>query len=445
MDMPNHETLIDFYKTDKYKHSIHVYHMLNDLIARDKIMLFDYDSFWEDEQWPMHYKSWTYIATPSLWHPLVKNKNINSKKENEESSGFIDFLPIPPLEDRFYISPISGQKLPTIDHLIFIKLILLAEEYNSLKNVRQDIFVKRVQRNMQFYLNILVIYYQHAVDNWWELVELSGENTTFLDYEELLPPLRNSDFNITEIPDSAKELKTIIDVKMLDNENILFIAEEGIAHFTLPSLDKLYFSVPRFNFCCVQQDICVFYHEEGFMNYHWKEKHWSNTLISDISYIILSPEDDIDLIFHLRKKIVLEIPELMDHAVIKVKDPAGSFVLLLDKEAHGGIYDLQTLSKAVDANCINWYMDIDEINLDIEEEDHKKIPCKAAAIWVGGNQYKMLAYGKIISDNKLQKGVHKNLQRACFSPDGKYLLLTGMSRCSLLETTNYTAVNTFAI
>lgn len=437
MNMLNYD-LIDFYASREFKTVMAKYQLLTELIANKSITFCDNENFLENKN-TLKSKSWMYITTPLLRHPLQESKeNIDKKKES-----FIQFLPIPPLHDKWYLSDISGQAIPTIDYYLFEKLIIHIAEYQSMVDSGLENVTKIVKEKIQALFTLITTFYQHEkIISWWELVVLSGIETPYSMYEEYLPPLTKSTINISEYHKANKGFNGVRDTIMLDNDNLLFLFDEYITHFTLSTSESLSILTPQFNFYGIKDKYCTFYHEDGFIHYFWKEKQWSNRLSDNTEYILLSPEED-EYLFHLQKKLALPIPELMNRAIIKVTDTSGDFCLMMDKEAHGGIYNLQTLSKIVNTGQLNWYSDTEEIILKDLKNEHHGSQNKVAAFWMDNKQYKLLAYGKIIVNNKLTRNIPANILNACFSPDGDYLILVSDEKCFVLETTTYTCIMDF--
>ncbi|ELR72096.1 hypothetical protein C900_01838 [Fulvivirga imtechensis AK7] len=433
--MPNLDILIDFYRSGELEHAVAKYKLLTELIADDGIELLDSEPFWEGQS-SLKSTSWTYIATPLLRHPLQEVDNQNNDK-------FIQFLPIPPLHDVYYKSSVSNQAIPTIDHLLFLDLVLCVAEYESMFNARLDNLVMKTKEKIQSVFTLLVTFYQHKkISSWWELTERAGVSTPYSAYGELLPPLIGSEVITSKLQHENQDFSEIKNALMPDSDNVLLAFDQFVAHFTLSTLAKGLVSASQLKFCCLRDEYYVFFHEDGFLQYFWKERRWTNDPVDDVECIIFSPEDD-DYIFHLNKKLAVEIPELTDQTIIKIKDPTGYFALMMDKEAHGGIYDLRTLFKVVDTGQLNWYDEVEEIQLKNLEEGLRNIENKVAAFWVGGSGYKLIAYGRLIVNNKLVRRLPETIHGACFSPNGDYLVLLEDKRGVVLETANYTPIRNF--
>lgn len=437
MDMPNHDNLIDFYAAHKLEQARANYKLLAGAIASDSIKPFDVEDFWENQS-SLIRKTWMYVAAPPLWHPLQKT----GRNGGSEKDLFIRFLPIPPLYDKFRNSEVSGQAVPSIDNLLFRQLILDLADYQSMDNARVGHLASQMKEKIQSVFTLIVTFYQHKdILSWWELTELAGADTAYSAYEEWLPPLVGSDFKVSGPYPENSGFGSVKDTIMPDNDNVLFLFDEHIIHLILSTSEKSSMTASGFNFCCIRGEHCTFYYEDGFLHYFWKEKQWSSGIAIDSEYILLSPDDD-DHIFHVQKKMALDIPEFMDQAMIKVKNVTGDFGLIMDKEAHGGVYDLRTLSKVVDTGQLSWYDDAEEITLKGLESTNN-VSQKAATFWVGDKQYKLLAYGRVIVNNKLIRSIPAAISSACFSPDGSYLVLVSDKRCFVLETAGYTSIMDF--
>jgi hypothetical protein len=409
------DMLINFYISQDQEEAARSYRYLEDLVKKNVLPHIDYNEFMGDLGASALKSYWQYIQTPPLTHYTP------DQGEDVTRPISIHYLPIPS-EPAFRAT--QSQESLSLTHSILHKVIMLAAEYILAGSPAMNASLyNRLGAAAQKYLSQLILLFQQkAPPNRWILEVLTESESQFELYEEILPPLQAARPNISST--TALEESAIREVRMVDDNNILFDFENHMMHYVLSTDERLMFKTPQLTFSGLYEDKCLFYCDSGFANYEWKNKRWNYELLPDSDYIILSPEHDLDIIFNLRKKRVLTILEPMDRGEIKVINTPGTRVLIIDKESHGGIYNLQTGLLEVDARQINWFPENDEIVLEpADNQEPGSDNSKATAIWAADGNYKIVAFGRLIVDGAPVCLFREEVLSACFTPTGDHLIL----------------------
>jgi hypothetical protein len=424
--MQNHDDiLINFYTSQDQEEVVRSYRHVENLIKGKLLPQIDSAEFVENLGASALKSHWQYIQTPPLTHYTLE------PGEDITKSISIKYLPIP--SQGAFQDGQSHESLP-LTYSIQHKIIMLAAEYNlSGPPAINTVLYKRLKAATQKYLSQLIILFQQKLSpNRWILEGLTESESHFEDYEEILPPLQPARAKISST--NALDESLIREVRMADDNNILFVFENNIMHYILSSDERLIFKTPQLTFTGLYEDKCLFYCDSGFVNYEWKNRQWNDELLSGTDYIILSPENDVDIIFNLRKKQVLTILEPMDRGEIKVINTPGTSALIMDKEAHGGIYNLQTGLMEVDTNRINWHFESDEMQLESDDNQERSSEnSKTMAVWHSDGKYKILAFGRLIADGAPLCLIKEDVLAACFTPLGDHLILCRQNDCLLYD------------
>jgi hypothetical protein len=427
---------MSFYISQDQEEVVRSYQYVENLIKQKVLPQIDYDEFMENLGASALKSHWQYIQTPPLTHYTL---NQGGKITNPVS---IRYLPIP---SQLAFRDTQSHESLSLTYSIQHKVIMLAAEYNlSGPPAPNTSLHNRLKAATQKYFSQLIILFQQRMPpNRWILEGLTESETHFEDYKEILPPLQATRSKISLT--SALEGSAIREVRMVDDNNILFIFKNNVMHYVLSTAERLIFKTPSLTFTGFHEDKCLFYGDLGFVNYEWKNKQWNEELLPGSDYIILSPEKDVDIIFNLRKKQALTILEPMDRGEIKVINTSGTRALIMDKEAYGGIYNLHTGLIEVDTKQINWSFRKEEVysGSDDNQESSSEYS-KATAVWCIDRKYEILAFGRLIVDGSPLCLFHEEVLSACFTPMGEHLILCRQKDCLIYDINRRSTSNIIA-
>lgn len=318
---------------------------------------------------------------------------------------------------------------------MFKKVALLAAEYHfSEHNVPGSPLAKRILQPMQKYLSQLILLLRQAspIERWALEEETEGESI-FEIYEEMLPPFRPG---LTKIAISGTlSSREIREARMPDPNNLLLVYEKNVLHYELPTGTLTIYQAPALTWAGMQAGRSIFYEDSGYVNYDWQNKKWEYEIIPEFNYRILSPDRDVSLLFDIRKKRALTFLEPMDRVSVSAIDTTGEHAILMDKEANGGIYELKSGWRKVDSKSLDWYGIQEKSPVAAEEAGRSK--SRAVALWCENNDFKILAFGKLINGASPLAFFYEDVQAACFSPDGNHLLLCREEDCLRYDIINH--------
>ncbi len=374
---------------------------------------------------------WTFIEIPNTQHPFLNNQHL-------------DFVAIPPLPYGTYTSSVSKQLILGIENYLFLAMVTITDDYTfSLESglVRR---AERLKIEIKKELQKIITYYQRTNEmSRWDIEQACNDMSLFSEYEEFLPPFEISSFKVSEKKDEVLDLD-YTRVEMINSSNVILRTETKMIHFSFEEGIKKNYSVSHLQFNSIKKEVIEFYNKDGFLEYQWLTQNWSDRFDAARPRILIQSDEEIDTIVHLNKKVIIKPYGIYNGVKVKTKDISGEFALYMDKETCGGIYDLNSGYIVVDTYEIKWDQTIN-VEIPYKNKEETLLISKAAACWVGTNNYQLIAYGRVFKDNKCMAILNSNIMLSSYSVDGKQLFLADQKTFYLLETENYTVLNSVVI